>query len=220
MRAVLRDGSTVTGDVILYATGREPNTKDLGLDAAGVECDAHGAVIVDGFSRSNVPTIFAVGDVTNRANLTPVAIAEGHALAETLFAGRPTRVDYAGIPTAVFSQPPLATVGLTEAEARAGGRPIAIYRSSFRALKHTLSGRDEKTLIKLVVDAESDRVLGLSHGRRRGAGDRAGARHRAAMRGHQGALRCHDRHPPHRGGGVRVAAHPRGGRVARSEGTP
>lgn len=147
-------------DQILYAIGRIPNTGDLGLKGLGIETGLLGAVIVDEWSRSNVANIYAVGDVTDRINLTPVAIAEARALAETLFNNNPTTFDREGIPTAVFCQPPVATVGLTEAAARALGRPVDIYRTRFRPMKHTLSGRQEKVLMKLVVDRESDRVLG------------------------------------------------------------
>ncbi|MEQ5843895.1 glutathione-disulfide reductase [Paraburkholderia acidicola] len=147
-------------DQILYAIGRIPNTGDLGLKALGIETGLLGAVIVDEWSRSNVANIYAVGDVTDRMNLTPVAIAEARALAETLFNNNPTTFDPEGVPTAVFGQPPIATVGLTEAAARALGRPVDIYRTRFRPMKHTLSGRQEKVLMKLVVDRESDRVLG------------------------------------------------------------
>jgi glutathione reductase (NADPH) len=160
LRVKLGDGSEIEADAVFYATGRAPNTADLGLDEAGVKRDAAGAIVVDAYSRSTQASIFAVGDVTNRENLTPVAIAEGQAVAQTLFGGQPTAMDYGGIPTAVFSQPALATVGLTEAAARAAGTDVAVYRSRFRALKHTLSGRDERTLVKLVVDRASDRVLG------------------------------------------------------------
>ena len=153
-------GDMVEADVVMYATGRTPRTKGLGLEAAGVELDGKGAVVVDGFSRTFQPNIFAIGDITDRLNLTPVAIAEGQALAEALFNNTPTTADLSGVPTAVFSQPPLATVGLTEAEARAQLADVDVYLSSFRPLKHTLSGRDEKTVMKLVVDAESDRVVG------------------------------------------------------------
>jgi glutathione reductase (NADPH) len=156
----LAGGDMVEADVVMYATGRTPRTKGLGLEAAGIELDGKGAVVVDGFSRTSQSNIFAIGDITDRLNLTPVAIAEGQALAETLFNNTPTTADLGGVPTAVFSQPPLATVGLTEAEARAQLADVDVYISSFRPLKHTLSGRDEITVMKLVVDAESDRVVG------------------------------------------------------------
>jgi glutathione reductase (NADPH) len=158
--ATLTDGSTLAADQILYATGRVPLTTNLGLDAAGVALGSDGAIIVDEFSRTNVPSIWAIGDVTNRLNLTPMAIAEAMALVRTLFHDDPRAANHANVATAVFSDPPIGTVGLTEAEARAAGHELRIYRSEFRALKHTLSGRDTRCLMKLVVDDESDRVLG------------------------------------------------------------
>ncbi len=159
-RLDLAGGGTVETDLIMYATGRAPNTAGLGLAEAGVETDGKGAVAVDEYSRSSVPNIYAVGDLTDRVNLTPVAIAEGAAVAETLFNDNPTRVDHSGIPSAVFSQPPLATVGLTEAAARQEHAGVDVYLSRFKPMKHTLSGRSEETLMKLVVSAVSDRVLG------------------------------------------------------------
>jgi len=158
--AHLDDGTALDADIIMYATGRTPNTRSLGLETAGVKLDYHGAIVVDTYSQSSVPNIYAVGDCTNRIMLTPVAIAEGNAVAETLFNSRPMSVEYAGVPSAVFSQPNLGTVGLTEDEARKRFDKVAVYKSSFRPLKHTLSGRDETTFMKLVVDAKTDRVLG------------------------------------------------------------
>jgi glutathione reductase (NADPH) len=158
--ASLDNGQSVTTDTIFYATGRHPLTSGLGLEAAGVALDDVGAVVVDDYSRSSVEHIYAVGDATNRLNLTPVAIREGQAVANTLFGGRPTKADHTDVPTAVFSQPAIATVGLSEAEARERYDAVDIYRASFRPLKHTLSGRDEKTLVKLVVDRATDRVVG------------------------------------------------------------
>jgi len=158
--ATLVDGSSVVADQILYATGRYPNTADLGLEAAGVQLEGHGAVAVDAYSRTSVPNIFAIGDCTDRLNLTPMATAEGQALAETLFHGRPMKPSHTGVPTAIFSQPPAATVGLTESEARHQLGAVDTYRSTFKPLKHTLSGRDEMTMMKLVVDPASDRVVG------------------------------------------------------------
>ena len=160
LRAELSDGSVVEVDTVMYAIGRTPNTRGIGLEAAGVEIDSAGAIRVDPFSRSSVPWIYAIGDCTNRLNLTPVALAEARAFVETVFHGRPTAMDYRDVPTAVFSQPNLATVGLTETEARRRFAAVDVYRSSFRPLKHTLSGRDETTLVKLVVDRPTDRVLG------------------------------------------------------------
>ncbi|MEQ8968057.1 MAG: glutathione-disulfide reductase [Azospirillaceae bacterium] len=158
--AHLSDGSVIEADCVLYAIGREPNTGDLGLDAAGVERDGRGAVKVDDRYTTSVPTIHAIGDVTDRVALTPVAIAEGHWLADTLYGpGRPP-VNYPLIPSAVFSNPPVATCGMTEAEARAALGAVDIYRSSFKPMRHTLSGREERTMMKLVIERDSQRVVG------------------------------------------------------------
>jgi glutathione reductase (NADPH) len=147
-------------DAVLFATGRRPVTAGFGLEAAGVQLDAQGAVVVDAHSRSSVPNIHAVGDVTNRLALTPVAIREGAALATTLFGGQPVAIDHRDVPHAVFSQPPVGTVGLSEAAAVAAFDAVDVYSASFRPLKYTLSGRNERTLVKLVVDAASQRVVG------------------------------------------------------------
>jgi len=160
LRAVLADGTALEAEQILYATGRAPNVAGLGLEAAGVVLDDAGAVVVDELLRTSVPGIFAIGDVTNRLNLTPVAIHEGMAVAATLFAGRPTSPDHADVPTAVFSQPSIGTVGLTESAARERYGALDVYRTSFRPLRHTLTGREEKTMMKLVVDRASQRVVG------------------------------------------------------------
>lgn len=157
----LSDDTTLRVDQVMVATGRRPNIRGLGLEAAGVALDAAGAITVDAFSATNVPTIHAVGDVTNRANLTPVAIREGHAFADTVFGGKPSAVDHRLIPTAVFSTPEMGTIGLDEAAARAAGHRVTIFRARFRPMLATLSGSEERTLMKLVVDADSDRVLGL-----------------------------------------------------------
>jgi glutathione reductase (NADPH) len=156
----LDSGEMVRADLIMYATGRAPHTQGLGLEKTGVVVDGEGAIVVDPYSQSSVPNIYAIGDCTNRIMLTPVAIAEGRAVAETLFNNRPMSVDYTGVPSAVFSQPNLATVGLTEGEARERFGDVAVYKSTFRPLKHTLSGRDEMTFMKLVVDQSTDRVVG------------------------------------------------------------
>jgi glutathione reductase (NADPH) len=148
-------------DAVMYATGRLPSTRDLGLQEVGVELGENGEVIVDRFSASTVPSIYAVGDVTDRIALTPVAIKEGHAVALTLFGNQPTPVDHLDVPSAVFSQPPVGTVGVTEAEAKERFHTLEIYKSAFRPLKHTLSGRDERTMMKLIVDAASQRVVGV-----------------------------------------------------------
>jgi glutathione reductase (NADPH) len=159
--AVLSDGKLIEADQILYAVGRHPLTADLGLEEAGVELDDEEAVVVDEHSRTCVPHIFAIGDVTNRLQLTPVAIHEAMAFVKTVFGGEPTRPDHEDVASCVFSHPPLGTVGLTEAEARERYGEVDVYRSIFRPLKHTLTGRDEKTLMKLVVEPKSDRVVGL-----------------------------------------------------------
>ncbi len=158
--AELADGSEIPADLILYATGRVPNSAGLGLEDAGVTLAANGAVEVDDSFRTAVPSIHAIGDVIDRVQLTPVALAEGMWLAHTLFGEAPPPFDYADIPSAVFSQPTIGTVGLTEAQARERCAAVDIYTSEFRPLKHTLSGRDERTLMKLVVDRDSDRVVG------------------------------------------------------------
>jgi glutathione reductase (NADPH) len=160
LHVAFADGEDLAVDQVLIATGRRPNTARLGLQTAGVALDAAGAVKVDEWSATNVPTIHAVGDVTNRINLTPVAIREGHAFADTVFGKRTVEVDHADIPTAVFSQPEVGTVGLTETQARAQFSHVDIYKASFRPMKATLSGRDTRVLMKLVVDASTDRVVG------------------------------------------------------------
>ena len=160
VRVTLEDGSKIGAGQIMFATGRIPNTIGLGLENAGIQHNMHGAVPVNEFSQTDTDNIYAVGDVTNRVNLTPVAIREGHAFADTVFGGRPTKVDHSLVPSAVFSQPELGTVGLTEEQARKAHAKIDIYKTSFKPMKHTLSGRDERMLMKLVVDGETDKVLG------------------------------------------------------------
>ncbi|MBW2241525.1 MAG: glutathione-disulfide reductase [Deltaproteobacteria bacterium] len=160
LHLTLSDGSSLVVDQILYATGRVPKTKDIGLEKAGVKLGKIGEILVDPYSRSNVPSIWALGDVTDRLNLTPMAIAEAMAFVRTVFGDDPTRPDHADVATAVFSQPPIGTVGLTEAEARERFGNIDVYRSTFRPLKHTLTGRDEQTMMKLLVDPKTDRVVG------------------------------------------------------------
>ena len=157
----LEDGTSLTVDAILYATGREPKTDGLGLEAAGVKLQKNGAVIVDHDLRTAQENIFAVGDCTHRINLTPVAIKEGHIFADTQFGKTPRRMEYDNIAHAVFSQPSLSCVGLSEEAAREMYFDVKIFKSSFRALKHTLSGNEERTFMKLVVHAESDRVIGI-----------------------------------------------------------
>ena len=160
LRATLTDGTVLDTDLVMFATGRIPNTTGLGLDAAGVAIGQGAAIEVDTHLRSSQSNIYALGDVTDRLNLTPTAIKEGAAFAETVFGGNPTIPDLIDVPTAVFTHPPVATVGLSEEDARARYDEIDIYRSSFRPLKHTLSGRDETAMMKLVVERASQRVLG------------------------------------------------------------
>ncbi len=161
VRATLDSGEVVLADVLLCATGRHPNSRGIGLERIGVELGADGAIVVDEYSNSSLPSIHAIGDVTNRINLTPVALHEGICLANTLFNDTPMRPVHEAVPAAVFSQPPVGTVGLTESDARARFGEIDIYRSTFRALKHTLTGSRTRTLMKLVVDRKTQRVLGV-----------------------------------------------------------
>jgi glutathione reductase (NADPH) len=147
-------------DLVMFATGRKPNTAGLGLDAAGVKLGGDGAVLVDAYSKSSVDSIHAIGDVTNRLNLTPVATAEGMALSKTLFGGTPTPVDHDNVPTTVFANPNLASVGLSEEKARERFAKVDIYKTAFRSLKHSMGNSEERIFMKLVVDAASQRVLG------------------------------------------------------------
>ncbi len=156
----LEDGAVIETGCVMYATGRKPNIAGLGLDAAGVAVNAQGAIAVDEYSHTNVENIWALGDVTDRVNLTPVAIHEAMCFVSTVFGGKALPVDHELIPTAVFSQPGIGTCGLTEEAARQRHKNIDIYKADFRPMKHTLSGRDERMLMKLIVDADSDRVLG------------------------------------------------------------
>jgi glutathione reductase (NADPH) len=158
--ARLSSGNHVPADCVMFATGRHPNVAKLGLKEAGVEIGETGGIAVDEYSRTRVQNIYAVGDVTNRINLTPVAIREGHAFADTVFGGKPTSVDHIDVPTAVFSDPEVGTVGLTETQARETLARTDIYKAMFRPLKATLSGRATSVLMKLVVDGHSDRVVG------------------------------------------------------------
>lgn len=159
--ARLIDGSKVSTDLVMYATGRTPNSTGFGLEALGIELDDEGAIKVNDDYQTNVPSIYALGDVTNRVNLTPVAIAEGIALVNKLYVKQPEPVDYDHIPTAVFSQPPIGTVGLTEAQAREKYPDIDIYLTRFTPMKNTLSGMDERTLMKMIVVRGTDRVVGI-----------------------------------------------------------
>jgi glutathione reductase (NADPH) len=156
----LTNGDKLTVDCVMYATGRHPNTQNLGLEAAGVKTKENGAIIVDEWQRTNVSHIYAVGDVTDKLQLTPVAIAEGRAVSETLFNNNPIKADHENVPTAVFSTPPISTVGLTEAQARKKYGKLDVYESRFKPLIHTLSGRDERTYMKIIVDAKTDKVVG------------------------------------------------------------
>jgi glutathione reductase (NADPH) len=161
-RVTFDDGTDVDTELVMFATGREPNVHDLGLENVDVKQRENGAIIIDDYFQTSEPSIFALGDVTDRIQLTPVAIAEAMAFARTQFQGQPTTMDYGAIPTAVFSQPNIGTVGLTEAAAREQcGDDIDIYRSEFRALKHTVSGSDERTMMKLIVQRSTDKVLGV-----------------------------------------------------------
>jgi glutathione reductase (NADPH) len=153
-------GDKIETDLVMYATGRRPNTKRMGLVEVGVRINDAGAVVVDEWQRSSVPNVYAIGDVTDHINLTPVAIAEGRAIAETLFNDNPTKMDHADVPSAVFSQPPIGAVGPTEDRARQEHGEVDVYLARFKPMKNTLSGREERTLMKLVVDPRSDRVLG------------------------------------------------------------
>jgi len=157
----LSNGSSIASDQVMFAIGRHPNVANLGLEKADVAINPrNGGIAVDNFSRTSVPNIYAIGDVTHRLNLTPVAIREGHAFADTVFGKRTVEVDHAEIPTAVFSQPEVGTVGLTEAQGRAQFSHVDIYKSDFKPMKATMSGRDTRILMKLVVDATTDRVVG------------------------------------------------------------
>jgi glutathione reductase (NADPH) len=158
----LSNGSSIVANQVMFAIGRHPNVANLGLDKAGVAINPkNGGIAVDGFSRTSAPNIYAIGDVTHRINLTPVAIREGHAFADTVFGKKTVEVDHANIPTAVFSQPEVGTVGLTETEARVQYSHVDIYKTAFRPIKSTMSGRDTRILMKLVVDGKTDRMLGV-----------------------------------------------------------
>jgi glutathione reductase (NADPH) len=161
LRATLSTGESVDTDVVLFAIGRHPNTGGLGLEGAGVKLDSEGAVIVDEYSKSCVDHIYAIGDVTNRMNLTPVAIRDGHAFADTVYNQRPTPVDHSTVASAVFGRPPVGTVGLAEADARNSFKTVEIYRTSFRPMRTAFVGNETRTLMKLVVDGETDKVLGV-----------------------------------------------------------
>jgi glutathione reductase (NADPH) len=159
--AKLDDGSQLQADTVMFATGRVPNVRGLGLRDAGVEARPGGMIPVNEYSRTNLPNVFAVGDVTNRVNLTPVALMEGHAFADSEFGGNPRPVNHGFIPSAVFSHPPVATIGYSEKDAAVHYGELDVYKSVFTPMKHTLSGREEKTMMKLLVQRSSDKVVGL-----------------------------------------------------------
>ena len=161
LRVTLSTGEHVDADQVMFAVGRHPNTRGLGLEKAGVKLDDAGAVIVDEFSQTNVESIYAIGDVTNRVNLTPIAIRDGHAFADTVYNKRPTPVDHSSVPSALFSRPPVGTVGLCEGDARRSHDAIDIYRTNFRPMRNMLSGNQERTLMKIVVERRSGRLLGV-----------------------------------------------------------
>ena len=156
----LSDNSTIKSDKVMFAIGRHPNVSGFGLERLGIKISSHGGIEVDEFSRTSVSNIYAVGDVTNRVNLTPVAIREGHAFADTVFGGKPTPVDHTNVPTAVFSEPEIGVVGLTETQARERLAKFDVYKTTFRPMKATLSGRNTRTFMKLLVDGTADRVVG------------------------------------------------------------
>ena len=151
----------IEADAALFAIGRRPNVENIGCSAAGLELGERGEIKVDADNRTNVPSIFAVGDVTDRIQLTPVAIREGQAFADTFFGNKPHQVDYACVPNACFAHPPLAGVGLTEGQARNRLGSVKVYASDFRAMKNVLAGRDERSLYKLILDGETDEVVGI-----------------------------------------------------------
>ena len=181
LRAVLDGGESVAADLIMYAIGRSPHTRGIGLEQAGIKLGKSGAIIVNKYSRSSVANIYATGDCTSRLDLTPVALAEGGAVAQTLFNNNPTAVDYENVPSAVFSQPSIGTVGLTEAQARRRFKKVDIYKSRFRPLKSTLGERRDAVFMKLVVDSASGRVVGCHM-----VGDEAGE----IIQGLAVAMRC------------------------------
>jgi glutathione reductase (NADPH) len=160
LKVTLQDGKVLECGAIMYATGRRPKTSGMGLAELGAKLKASGAVEVDAHSQTSLPNIHAIGDCTDRVNLTPVAIREGHAYADSVFGGKAWHVDHRNIASAVFSHPPVGVVGLSEADAREDGRALDVYKADFKPLKHTISGRDERTLMKLVVDRKSQIVLG------------------------------------------------------------
>jgi glutathione reductase (NADPH) len=156
----LSDNSTIIADNVMFAIGRRPNVMRLGIERLNVKIQEHGGIEVDEYSRTTAPNVYAVGDVTNRVNLTPVAIREGHAFADTVYGGKPTPVDHSNVPTAVFSDPEVGVIGLTEGQAREQLRKVDVYKTTFRPMKATLSGRNTRSFMKLLVDGITDRVVG------------------------------------------------------------
>jgi glutathione reductase (NADPH) len=156
----LNDGKTITTDKVMFALGRHPNVVGLGFENLNIKIHEHGGIEVDEYSRTSVPNVYAVGDVTNRVNLTPVAIREGHAFADTVFGGKPTPVDHTNVPTAVFSDPEIGVIGLTEIQARERLPKVDVYKTTFRAMKATLAGRNTRSFMKLLVDGDSGRIVG------------------------------------------------------------
>jgi glutathione reductase (NADPH) len=161
LKVSMSNHAPIEVDCVMFATGRVPNTENLGLDAAGVELNEKGAIRVDEDNRSSVPSIYAVGDVTDRIQLTPIAIREGQAFADTIFGNKPTRVDYHCVPAAVFSHPQMAGVGLTESQAKIKYGSVKVYVSDFRPMKNVLAGRNERALYKMICDSETNKILGI-----------------------------------------------------------
>jgi glutathione reductase (NADPH) len=156
----LSDDSEIVSDKVMFAIGRRPNVMGLGIEELKIKIHEHGGIEVDEFSRTSAPNIYAIGDVTNRVNLTPVAIREGHAFADTVYGGKPTPVDHTNVPTAVFSEPEIGVVGLTELQARERLARVDVYKTTFRPMKASLSGRNTRTFMKILVDSDTDRVIG------------------------------------------------------------
>lgn len=188
LTATLEDGTTMEAGRIMYATGRKPNTAGLGLEDAGVALDDNGAIKVDRNYRTNIASVYAIGDVTNRINLTPVALAEGMILANALFNNGRDTVDYSNVPTCIFSQPNLASAGLTEEQARAQQLDIAVYKSIFTPMKSSLSNHGEKVFIKLIVAKDGDRVIGAHMIGPGGWRDHPGDQHCDKSGRHQGRI--------------------------------
>jgi glutathione reductase (NADPH) len=161
LRVTLSTGEHVDTDQVLFAIGRHPNTRGLGLERAGVKIDKYGAVVVDEYSQSSVASVYAIGDVTNRVNLTPVAIRDGHAFADSVYRNRPTPVDHRSVPSAVFGRPPIGTVGLGEGDARLSHGELDIYRTNFRPMRNMISGNQERTLMKIVAERATGKLLGV-----------------------------------------------------------